>query len=245
MRQVIAAIVAVSATVSAQPAQPSFDVVSITRARSIERGGGSAGLQPGGRFVMTNGPARVLLNMAYRTPTGEIFGAPGWVTYENYDVEARAGRSLQGEELSPLLRVLLADRFRLRAHLETRVRPMYELRVASTDRRLGPAMRPSTVDCQSRPGACSTQGGAGVIESNGISMRAFVTWLPARLGRPVLDRTGLTGDYALTLSWSATDTGNGPSLSTALREQLGLALQSVEAPTEVLVVDHIERPSEN
>ena len=76
-------------------------------------------------------------------------------------------------------------------------------------------------------------------------MMSFVTWLPARVGRPVLDKTGLSGDYELLLKYSTADTDDAPSLPTALREQLGLALQPVEAPMEVLVIDHIERPSEN
>jgi len=237
--------IAFAVTTSAQSPEPSFEAASIKRASSIERGGGSAGLQPGGRYVLTNGPVRVLLTTAYPTPTREVFGAPEWVTYENYDVEARAGRDLQYEELAPLMRSLLAERFKLRAHLETRVRPIFELRVARPDERLGPQMRLSTLECESRRGVCSTQGGSGVIESNGISMMSFVTWLPARVGRPVLDKTGLSGDYELRLNYSTGAGDDAPSITTALKEQLGLTLESVAAPTEVLVIDHIERPSEN
>jgi uncharacterized protein (TIGR03435 family) len=74
---------------------------------------------------------------------------------------------------------------------------------------------------------------------------SFVTWLPARVGRPVLDRTGLSGDYELLLKYSTGASDDAPSITTAVREQLGLTLESVEAPTEVLVIDYIERPSEN
>ena len=76
-------------------------------------------------------------------------------------------------------------------------------------------------------------------------MAAFVTWLPGPIGRPVLDKTGLTGNYELRLNYSPTDSGDMPSLPTALREQLGLMLESIQAPTPVLVIDHIERPTPN
>jgi uncharacterized protein (TIGR03435 family) len=230
------------------PSGPRFDVASIKRAASIEHGGGSSRLQPGGRFIMTNGPTRVLLGWAYGTPpNGEIVGAPDWVTSDNYDIDARAGRDLSVAELAPLMRDLLATRFHLRAHTEMRVRQIYELRVAKADRRLGPALRPSTIDCDSQQNACSTRGGLGTgeIESTGISMTQFATWLPALVGRPVVDKTGLSGYYQVSLKYSSSNADDGPVLPTALREQLGLMLQPVDAPTEVLVIDHIERPSEN
>ena len=197
---------------------------------------------------MTNGPVGVLLGWAFGTPpNGEVVGAPDWVTSENFDVEARAGRDLARAELAPLMRSLLADRFKLRAHVETRVRQLYELRLARTDRRLGPAMRPSTTDCESSQTACSTRGGlgSGEIVSNGISMTRFATWLPALVGRPVIDKTGLRGYYEVSLKYSMATADDAPVLPTALREQLGLMLQPVDAPTEVLVIDHIERPTEN
>lgn len=220
---------------------PRFEVASVKPSRAVEHGGGSSGLQPGGRFVMTNGPVRVLINWAYPTMTREIVGAPDWVTYDNYDVEARVGHDLPLADLPPLMRSLLADRFKLRAHVETRVRPIYELRVV-TDGKLGPDMMPSSVDCESRRGACATTGGDGVIESNGTSIAAFATWLPYRAGRPVIDKTGLAGNYALRLRYSTKAPDDAPALPTALREQLGLTLKPVDAPMDVVVIDHIERP---
>jgi uncharacterized protein (TIGR03435 family) len=225
---------------NSRPAQ--FEVASVKPSRAVEHGGGSAGLQPGGRFVMTNGPVRVLINMAYPTATREIVGAPDWVTYDNYDVEARAGRDLPFTELPPLLRGLLASRFGLRAHLEMRVRPVYELRVDDANRKLGPAMRPTSRDCESSRDACPTKDGPGLIDSAGMSMPAFVTWLPALVGRPVLDKTGLQGYYELVLKYSVGNASDAPSIFTALRDQLGLTLKAVDAPSEVIVIDHIQRP---
>lgn len=213
-----------------------FEVVSVKPSRAVEHGGGSSGLQPGGRFVLTNGPVRVLINMAYPTLTREIVGAPDCVTYDNYDVEARVGHDLRYADLAPLIRNLLADRFKLQAHIEERVRPVYELRVAAADRRLGPAMRPSSVDCEASRNACSTKGGRGSIDSNGMPMAAFVTWLPALVGRPVLDKTDLPGYYELLLKYSADATTDAPSIFTALREQLGLTLKPVDAPTDEIVI---------
>jgi uncharacterized protein (TIGR03435 family) len=90
-----------------------------------------------------------------------------------------------------------------------------------------------------------TRGGTGLIDSNSIAMAEFVTWLPGPLGRPVLNKTGLSDRYELLLKYSPTDAGDLPSLPTALREQLGLTLESIQAPTEVIVIDHIERPTPN
>jgi uncharacterized protein (TIGR03435 family) len=225
----------------------SFEVTSVKPTDAVVRGGGSAGLQPGGRFVLKNGPVRVLINMAFQTQTNEIVGAPDWVTYgEHYDVEAHAGREISYPELRPRLQALLADRFKMKAHLESRVRPMYELRVLRSDRTLGPQMKPaSDAACLAREESCSARGGTGLIESNGMSMPAFVTWLPGILGRPVLEKTGLTGRYELLLKYSQSEGGDLPSLPTALREQLGLTLESIDAPTDVIVVDHIEKPTAN
>jgi len=124
--------------------------------------------------------------MAFRTLTGEIVGIPDWVTYENYDVEARAGHEISYEQLAPLMRDLLADRFKLKVHIETRVRPMYELRVLRADGKLGPQMRPAKADCEARPETCQTRFGEGLIDSSATSMASFVTAL--HIGRPVLTR---------------------------------------------------------
>jgi len=220
-------------------------VASIKPSSAIERGGGSAGLQPGGRFVLKNGPVRVLINMAFQTQTGEIVGAPDWVTFgEHYDVEARAAREISYQELGPRLRSLLSDRFNMKAHLESRVRPMYELRIIRSDGKLGPQMKPSTdAACLAREELCTTRGGESLVESNGMSMAEFVTWLPGPIGRPVLERTGLTGRYQLLLQYSRTPGSDLPSLPTALREQLGLTLEPVQASTEIVVIDRIENPT--
>src|SRR3982751_3558220 len=104
LRIVALAVVPVAALSGARAdsaaARATFEVASIKPSAATERGGGSAGLQPGGRFVMKNGPVRVLINMAFQTQTGEIVG-PDWITYgEHYDVEARAGREITYQELA-------------------------------------------------------------------------------------------------------------------------------------------------
>jgi len=238
-------LVATRLLVAQDSSRPAFEVASVKPSAATERGGGSAGLQPGGRFVLKNGPARVLVNMAFQTQTGEITGAPEWVTYgDHYDVEARAGHEISYQQLAPMLRDLLADRFKLKAHLESRVRPMYELRVLRADRKLGPQLKPSTdAACLAREESCTTRGGAGLIDSNGMAMAAFVTWLPGIVGRPVVEKTGLSGRYELLLKYSQAEGADLPSLSTALREQLGLTLESIQAPTDVIVIDHIEKPT--
>ena len=222
-----------------------FEVASVKPTDAIQRGGGSAGLQPGGRFVLKNGPVRVLISMAFQTQTNEIVGAPDWVTYgEHFDVDARAGREITYPELGPLLRNLLADRFKMQSHIEKRVRPMYELRLARSDGKLGPQMQPaSDPACVAREDGCTTRGGDNLIDSNGMSMIVLASWLAGASERPVIEKTGLSGRYALRLQYSRLEGTDLPSLPTALREQLGLTLEPIQAPADVIVIDHIERPT--
>jgi uncharacterized protein (TIGR03435 family) len=142
-----------------------------------------------------------------------------------------------------MLQALLADRFKLAAHAEKREMPMFALVIAKG----GPRLITTNAI-----GALS--GGRGRISITGgddaLAVLAFeLSW---RLGRPVIDRTGLNGRYELTLNWTeddvpspAANTSGAPSLFTAIQEQLGLKLEATRGPVQVLVIDHAERPSEN
>jgi len=229
--------------------------------------GTSIGQRPGGQYVMTNGPIGMLLRNAFGPQNGELIGAPGWVTSERYDLIATANGTTSSDDLRLMLRTLLVDRLKLQAHLEPREQPVYFLIVARPDGRLGPNLERTSRDCAAvaaatraglpapvlKPPAnggdpCGTRATAGEVLAGGITMDVFARNLGSRAGRVVFDRTALEGYFDLTLRFSRDqDPANpdAPSIFTALQEQLGLKLEPGRAPLQTLVIDHIERPTEN
>jgi uncharacterized protein (TIGR03435 family) len=198
------------AAVSAQT--PSFDVVSIKRntsgSLSVSVGG------PPGRFTAVNATAMMLLQNAYSQQTFHIFGAPGWMDSERYDVLAMMTAPATFEQRQMMLRKMFAERFALVSHFETRDMPAYLLTSARADGRLGPRIRPWTVDCaavwsgevtdpppSSVPGIppCGGRGGGGVYAQSGVSMEGFARSLMTDLGVMVIDRTGLQGQWEIHL----------------------------------------------
>jgi uncharacterized protein (TIGR03435 family) len=192
----------------------------------------SMGFQPGGRFRATNASVRELIALAYGTPQAlpnfRIIGAPNWIAAERFDVEATAQVSPTQEVGRAMLRNLLADRFQLRAHSESRDLPILALVLAREDRRLGPQLTPSTADCAPlrvspgnppspppppRPGeklSCGISGGFGRIVGGSVTMAQFVTYLSRPVDRVVVDRTGLTGAFELDLTWTPDTLPNVP-----------------------------------
>ena len=176
-------------------------------------------------------------------------------------------------ELLLMLRSLLEDRFKVRTHRETRELPIYELVVARADGKLGPQLQQSTANCDgpppprqpNQPPPCGAMRGPARVMAGGIPMRRFAEMLTAIMavgvpanadGRLVVDKTGLSGRFAFDLTWTPEKMPtvepppgvppidpNGPSLFTALQEQLGLKLESAKGPVEVLVIDSVERPT--
>jgi uncharacterized protein (TIGR03435 family) len=251
----------VAQSTQAQQENLTFDVVSVKPNKS---GVGSTriGRQPGGRWIMVNMAASGLILSAYPTKVSELVGAPDWVTAERFDVEARATFEPTPGQEDMMLRALLADRFKLAAHYQTQERPIYKLVVARADGRLGPHLRRIDIDCATykpQPRAPSAtpssvsdapicgyrmSGGKTLsIVSGGRTMQSLADSISHLAGRPIFDKTGLTGYYAYKLE----SIGGNDDLSifTALQEQLGLKLEPARGPVDVVVIDHIERPTEN
>jgi len=238
------------------PANVAFEVASV---KTNKTGSGSAGFGgSGGRWTMTNMPLAGIILTAYPSPTNELVGAPAWVESERFDVDARASFSPTREQEQTMLRRLLADRFKLVAHYETQLRPIYNLVLARADGRLGPQLHHLDIDCAAYgrkeiqlppadPMPCSYRVSGGrnlIVESGGITLQSLATSISGSSGRPIFDKTGLTGYYAFRLEFG----GAGPddlSVFTALPEQLGLRLEPARAPIEVLIVAHVEHPTEN
>ena len=271
-------------TAQAPPATPQFEVASVKPNKSGP-GPMRIGMQPGGRFTATNVPVRDLISMAYGErqplPNFQIIGGPGWVTSDRFDIAAKAEGAPQPSQAGPptqmflMLRSLLAERFKLVAHEETRDQPIYVLRLDRSDGKLGPKFRPATVDCAALRGAtrgapppgppppgqappCGMMMGPGRLMSGGASIDMLANSLSRFVGRVVVDRTGLTGNFEWTLEFTPDQSQmppggvppgvpappvDGPSLFTALKEQLGLKLESDHGPVRVLVIDSIEQPT--
>jgi uncharacterized protein (TIGR03435 family) len=200
----------------------------------------------GSRAIWTAYPLIGLVMDAYDVKTYQISGGPAW-TMDKFDIEAMvAGNGeLTKTQARDVLRAVLEDRFHLKAHRENKEMAIYALVVAKG----GPKLKESAADAQ--PGM--TVGGRGqMVEMN------FTRWSMARLAeqiagnedRKVVDKTGLAGSYDFTLSYLQ-DRGadapkqDGPSLFAAVQEQLGLRVESQKGPVEILVIDHVERPSPN
>jgi uncharacterized protein (TIGR03435 family) len=259
---------------------PTFEVASIKPNKS-DTNRVNLNLEPGGRFTAVNVSLQALIGVAYGDPMplppnrmvlnqkwigGVARG--GYATADRFDIEAKAGRNLTQQELAAALRGLLEDRFKLAVHHEIRKLPIYALVMDRADRRPGPRLKRSAVDCadpreytaknsdgtakcgfRSRPGSASGRHTIRVL--TGFFTNAVVDH------RPVEDRTGLDGTYEFQIEWSPevpvpadAPPGppvdpNGPSIFTAAREQLGLKLEPATTDIAVLVVDRAEHPAEN
>jgi uncharacterized protein (TIGR03435 family) len=254
---------------------PAFDVVSIKPNKS---GGGMIRVmnRPDG-YSASNISLKILIQAAYGIREDLISGAPGWVDSARYDIDAKvdgadveALKKLTPEQRRLILQPLLADRFRLKVHTETKQLPVYELVVAKGGSKLKEAIVGDIYangikgpDGVGRGGMVRM--GRGQLTAQGVPMSSVVNMLSQQLHRTVIDKTGLTGKYDLELNWTpdegegmgppppgggqphgdAPTEGSGPSIFTTTQEQLGLRLQSGKGPVDTLVIDHVETPTEN
>jgi uncharacterized protein (TIGR03435 family) len=222
-----------------------------------------------GGVTMINVPLRAIVQFAYgiNTPS-RIVGHPDWTNVERFDIQAKPPEGLTGvEQMRPMLQMLLADRFKMVARSEKREVQSYALIKAKPDGPLGPRLKPSTAKCTgggvltpapasaSNPDAvpCGVRpGGAGRVLLVGVPMAQLAPLISLVVQRPVVDRTGITGifDIEMTFSPGAAPGGDlanpdAPSIFTALEEQLGLKLDAQREMVDVLVIEKIDRPSEN
>ena len=244
-----------------------FEVATVKR--RTEPGGGFMGRRPGGRFVAQGVSLQDLIVFAYRVQPYQIAGGPRWLDTDRWDVAATGAAGTPDETLVAL-QLLLAERFSLVVRREVRELPIYALVVARGDGRLGPQLKRSPIDCaamkaeavrtgvvpQNAGRLCEVQGRVGSIQVGGSPLSELTPLLSTRLQRTVVDRTGLTGAWDLTLTYTPEPSQiapgvlapgtqpsfdpNGPSIFTAIQEQLGLKLDATRAPVDVLVIDRAE-----
>lgn len=263
---VILAGVAIAARQRPSSSDPAFEVASIKPTASDVPEGISVQAD-GVRF--TGFQVRTLITIAYRAEGiqrfDQLVGAPSWIAIDRFNIVAKATSSSATQEtmttrLPAMLRTLLRERFRLRAHADRRSMPAFALRLARRDRRLGPQLRESIIDCSANGQAgqpdseswCGIRATGGVITGRSVSTGQLAGNLSGypTIDRFVADRTGLSGRYDFRLEYSPSFTGAGdapaspgPSLFTALTEQLGVTLRPEKAVLPVLVIDHVERPT--
>jgi len=247
---------------------PKYDVATVKPSKSVDRV--MLMFKPDG-VSMTGVPVQMMLRAALGIEDDRILGAPGWVKSDHFDIEAKVAPEdapkldkLKRDQRMSMLIPFLADRFGLKFHHETRQLPVYELVVAKG----GPKMKESKPDDPSGGAQArhmTMMNGRGNIESQGSTMDSFAHVLSTQVGRTVLDKTGLTGMYDYSLNWTPDDApppmaggpaggppssapppdAGGPTLFTALQEQLGLKLESEKGPVDDIVIDHIDKPTEN
>ena len=213
-------------------------------------------LQPGGRFVATGIPLKMLMANAYEVRDFEISGGPAWIGTDRWNIEARAEGftdRIPLAQFGPMLRALLEDRFQLKVHRAMRDMPVYVLLPAKSGTKL-----------QANSGEPGPLIGVrrGQLTAKKVKISSMAQTLSNVLRRPVIDRTGLAGEYDITLQWApetgqgtavgaappgpdSPTTADGPTIFTAIQEQLGLRLESQRAPVEVVVIDSVEKPSGN
>ena len=273
---------ALGVTVLAQ--EPSFTVASIKvtstgaqkKAESVAPAIAAGGvIEPprGGRVSAQAATARTLVRYAFGETgsngaivrpleAARVLGGPEWIDSTMFDIDARMDDPGRGPlERTAMMRGLLVERFGLRAHRERRELPVFNLMFARNDRKPGPQLHELTGPCTPTEDSrgtvpCATRTGPGSITGHGIATGALATYLSPVVGRVVVDRTGLTGRFDVSLQFSPlTDVAvpdakaaffaDAPSVFVAIQQQLGLKLVAGRGPVDVVVIDRIERPTEN
>jgi uncharacterized protein (TIGR03435 family) len=240
-----------AALIAQVAAPPTFEVVSIkpsqpgTRNTNLNR-------SPGG-FTARNATLKLLTTFAYHVQNHQLSGTPGWFDSDAFDLAAKADVDLTDEQARLALQTVLKERFKLMIHRESKTLPAYALVVGKN----GPKIKHSQTS-----GGPSLSFPKGKITGQRVPMARLAEVLSFRLNGPVVDRTELEGVFDVKLEWTdQTDLSPGaekgpgvpadgkvvgPSVFTAIQEQLGLKLQAEKLPVEIIVVDSVERvPTEN
>jgi uncharacterized protein (TIGR03435 family) len=225
---------------SAPALRPEFEVASVKPQSSSEGSPHVSIARDPGRLTFTNITVRGLIGQAYGVKVYPLSRGPDALSTDRYDVIAKVSPDASKEQRMLMLQALLAERFKLVVHRESKQLPIYTL-VAGKG---GPKF-PAVKDDGSAP---ETGGGGGhQIQAHHISMKLLAATLQGWTGDTVVDATGLTGLYDLNLDFNPDEStsSEGPTVFEAVQRQLGLKLEAGKGPVEVVVIDHVEKPSVN
>ena len=251
--------------------QQLIDVASVKRHPPDENVQWTIAPQPGGRLLLRLTPER-LAAVAFRIQMDQVVNAPGWAKSDLYDilVKVRDGVAVNIDTVGPIARELIVDRFQLKTHEEQRELSVYLLVRSRVSGPLGARLAPAKMDCTLRGGPpaprapgeppspaasrCGLTQRAGIINMGGFPIDALVRVLSSTVGRVVVNRTGLEGNWDLDLEYApdiSADTtaspaaaSDRPSIFAALQEQLGLKLEASRAPVPVVAIDNLQRPAD-
>ena len=241
-----------------QVTEPAFEVASIKPSTPGDRGGKFVIMQGGHQFVVRNYRVKDLVAFAYNIPPRLVSGGPAWAETDSYNILAATPREAHPnlDEQMAMMRTLLANRFRLAFHTEPKDMAVYLLTVAK-----GGVKFNESAKSDEQPPLVNTIYPAekAFLPARNASMGQFASMLQRGVvDRPVVDKTDLTGKYDFDLEWTYDDTQFGgnlppitsqnsgkPDLFAALQQQLGLRLESSKAAIDTIVIDGVQRPSEN
>jgi uncharacterized protein (TIGR03435 family) len=239
-----------------KPVRLTFEAASIKLSKpSLQNGGGGIKPLPQGQgYIAQNIPVKLMIGLMYQVPLRQIKGGPAWLDTDHYDIEARADHPYNIDDLHIMFQNLLADRFSLKFHKESKQGNVYALTVDKTGLKMKVNDSPQDFKIP------ASVGKNNLFIGTRISMPYFCWWLGEQLrsdDRPVIDLTGLDKNYDFTLSFMPVlppdihkeslpaELQNLPSIFDALRQQLGLKLQEQKGPVEYYVIDYIKKPSAN
>jgi uncharacterized protein (TIGR03435 family) len=253
MKLPAALIFCLACTISAQTAPgPQFEVAT---AKPNKSGGPGAhfGFDGPHRFSSENTSLKYIVQWAWNVRGFQIVGGPKWFDSDRFDIQAASEKEATTNQMRLMLQPVLEDRFQLKVHREKRDQPVYFLTRAKNGAKIQPlpdtACRPPA-EGEPAKGCGNVGWGPGSIRGTGLTMTELVSYLSDVLERMVIDKTELDGHFDIDLKWTPDNTTSvptetGPSVFTAIQEQLGLRLESSRAPADVLVIDRAEQPSEN
>jgi uncharacterized protein (TIGR03435 family) len=239
--------------IRAQSAPETAPAIEVSTVKRSDYPGVLIGLP--GRTLTTRGTTlKDILQWAYNVHPRQVSGGPGWIDSDKFDIVAKpeGGVFLDGEQIKTMLRTLMADRFQLKLHHETKDLPVYALTIGKN----GPKMKVRTDGDGGAPFSLLIGGPRWPVRNAPMGLMVSVLQMVV-LDHPVLDKTGLTGNFDFDLVWTPDETQfggrgasmpgdpNAPNIFTAIQEQLGLKLEAQKAQVDVLVIDSAEKPSEN
>ena len=242
-------LLAVAAVASAGPfaqENPSFEVASVKPAGPGSRSRDFR-IYPGGRLHITNLPLDLIVREAYSVKRYQLSGGPSWLHTDEFDIEAKAAGEPSRAQMLAMLQTLLADRFQLKVRRETREQNIFALTVAKNGPKLTPSSAAEFYIRLYRNTPMELPG----VDYTIAGQKATLAQIADRLGdmqldRPVLDRTGIPGEYDFKLRYATDDNPDtGPSIFAAIQEQLGLKLEAARGPVGILVIEKAEKPSGN